>query len=55
MNYWSPRHKNFDRTLEICQLPSNEKQLLVISGDNRQIQINCGEKEKADSVVTAIV
>ena len=29
----------------MCQLSSNEQQLLVILGDNREIKINC-EKDK---------
>ena len=40
---------------EMCQLPSNEQQLLVILGDNREIKINCEKRQKADSVVNAIV
>ena len=48
-------HKNYDRTLEMCQLSSNEQQLLAILGDNREIKINCEKKQKADSVVSAIV
>ena len=34
-------HKNYDGALEMCQLSSNEQQLLVILGDNREIKINC--------------
>ena len=37
--------KIFDRTLEMCRLPSNEQQLLVILGYNREIKIN-REKSK---------
>ena len=48
-------HKNYDRTLEMCQLSSNEEQLLVILGNNREIKINCEKRQKADSVVSAIV
>ena len=37
--------KKIDRTLAMCHLPSNEQQLLVILGYNREIKINC-EKSK---------
>ena len=30
----------------MCHLPSNEQQLLVILGDNREIKINCEKKNK---------
>ena len=40
-----PLIKKFDRTPEMCHLPSNEQQLLVILGYNREIKINC-EKSK---------
>ena len=48
-------HKNYDCTLEMCQLSSNEQQLLVVLGDNREIKINCEKRKKADSVASAIV
>ena len=38
-----------------CQLSSNEQQLLVTLGDNREIKINREKRQKADSVVSAIV
>ena len=33
-----PPHKKVDRTLRMCQLPSDENQLLVILGHDRVIQ-----------------
>ena len=48
-------HKNYDRTLEMCQLSSNEQQLLVVLGDNREIKINCEKRQKADSVISAMI
>ena len=50
-----PLIKKFDHTLEMCHLPSNEQQLLVILGYNREIKINCEKSKKTDSVVSAIV
>ena len=40
----------------MCQSPSNEQQLLVILGDNREIKINCkkGKRQKAESVSAAM-
>ena len=48
-------HKTYDCTLEMCQLSSNEQQLLVILGDNREIKINCEKRQKADLMASAIV